>query len=112
MRRCAMPSYVGSPAPHRLIERHKAARMRDAVHQDAAATAPPATAASATWKAGGDAWAWAASMRGRAACTGYRKACEANGEADDALGMVAAAGASSERTERSTLPPCRGRPRR
>lgn len=44
------------------------------------------------WRAGGDAWMWAASILGRAASTEYRKACEANDEADDALGMVAAAG--------------------
>lgn len=50
------------------------------------------TPVDVAWRAGGDAWMWAASILGRAACTEYRKACEANDEADDALGMVAAAG--------------------
>lgn len=50
-------------------------------------------AAAAVWKAAGDAWVWAASIRGQAAWANHRKAWEAKAEADDSLGLVAAAGA-------------------
>ena len=48
--------------------------------------------ADAAWRAGGDAWAWAASIRARAAWAEHRRAWQAKTEADDALGLVAAAG--------------------
>ena len=57
-----------------------------------ASAAAASMSASETWKAGGDAWLWSASMHGHAAWREYRKACESNVEADDAMGMVAAAG--------------------
>ena len=57
-------------------------------------TAEPSTAAvAAAWHAAGDAWMWAASIRGHAAWGEHRKAWEAKAEADDSLGLVAAAGA-------------------
>ena len=55
-----------------------------------AAEAPSSTPASGVWNAAGDAWMWAASIRVHAARTEYRRACEANADADDALGLVAA----------------------
>lgn len=51
-----------------------------------------ASPADAAWNAGGDAWAWAASIRARAAWAEHRKAWRAKTDADDALGLVAAAG--------------------
>ena len=50
------------------------------------------TPASDVWNAAGDAWTWAASIRENAAWTEYRRGCEANADADDALGLVSAAG--------------------
>lgn len=55
--------------------------------------AESSTAAAAVWKAAGDAWVWAASIHGQAAWASHRKAWEAKAEADDSLGLVAAAGA-------------------
>ena len=49
-------------------------------------------AAASVWKAGADAWMWAATIREQAAWAEFRMACEANSDADDALGLVTAAG--------------------
>ena len=63
-------------------------------HNDGTAeSSTAAVAVAAAWKAAGDAWMWAASIRGHAAWGEHRKAWEAKAEADDSLGLVAAAGA-------------------
>ena len=58
-----------------------------------AAAEPSSTPASDVWNAAGDARMWAASMRENAAWAEYRRACEANSDADDAPGLAAASGA-------------------